>query len=263
MKLNALLLKITPVIFGLSIFILGLQHVYYKSLNPALFPVSANFPGLVFLSYATGIILMLCGIASIIKKQRPIAFLIIGVVFLLSFLFVHLLLLFSNLKNPMEWTASFETLAILSGAFLFAAHCDESISGGSYKIYDLMEQVSRLMFGISLVVFAVQHFQYGEYIATLIPGWIPFHLFWAYFVGAGFAAAAVSLFLNIKQVLAMALLGIMFLFWVIFLHAPRVYNHITDRNEWSSMLIALIMACISFLIMASHKHHFQVTHHTP
>jgi uncharacterized membrane protein len=263
MKINTLLLKVTPVLFGLSICILGFQHIYYRVLNPALFPVPVTSSGHIFLAYTTGIILMLCGIIAIIKKWRAPAFLIIGIVFLLSFLIIHLPLLLANLKNPLEWTGSFETFAIMSGAFLFAVNSESSFSTSSHKIYGLMEKISKFMFALSLIIFGIQHFQYADYIATLIPGWIPLHLFWAYFVGAAFFAAAISLAINIKQKLAMALLGIMFLFWVIFVHAPRVYNHINDRDEWSSLLICLLMACIAFLIMASHKDHFHVASYTP
>lgn len=262
MKINTLLLKITPVIFGLSIFILGFQHIYYGVLNPALFPVPGKFPGLIFLVYVSGIILMLCGIATVIKKWRAPAFLLIGLAFLLSFLLVHLPILLANIRNPTEWTAAFETFAILSGAFLFAVNSENSTSGTTYKMYDIMERISKLMFAISLVVFGIQHFQYGDFVATLIPGWIPFHLFWAYFVGGAFIASAISIIINVKQQLAMALLGIMFTLWVILLHAPRVYNHATDRDELSSLLICLLMACISFLLMATHKDHFHVSSYT-
>ncbi len=262
MKINTLLLKTIPVLFGLAIFILGFQHIYYRVLNPALFPVPGKFPGLIILVYVSGIILMLCGIAAIIEKWRSPAFLFIGLVFLLSFLLVHLPILLANIKNAVEWTAAFETFAILSGAFLFALNSENNSTPATYKMYDIMERISKLMFAISLVVFGIQHFQFGNFVATLIPGWIPFHLFWAYFVGGAFVASAISLIINVKQKLAMALLGIMFTLWVIILHAPRVYNHLNDRDELSSLLICLLMACISFLLMATHKDHFHVSSYT-
>ena len=40
-----------------------------------------------------------------------------------------------------------------------------------------------------MIVFGAQHFMYAAFIATLIPAWIPFHLFWVYFTGAGFIVA--------------------------------------------------------------------------
>ena len=75
---------------------------------------------------------------------------------------------------------------------------------------------------ISLVVFGTQHFLYAKFVATLVPSWIPGHLFWAYFVGVAFVAAAVSIAIGKTCALAATLLGLMFILWVFLLHLPRV-----------------------------------------
>ena len=54
-------------------------------------------------------------------------------------------------------------------------------------------QVGRILFAIGLVVFGVQHLMYGAFVATLVPVWIPFRLFWAYFVGVAFISAALAI----------------------------------------------------------------------
>jgi uncharacterized membrane protein len=108
--------------------------------------------------------------------------------------------------------------------------------------------VGRFLFAAGLVVVGVQHFLYAKFIATLIPSWIPGHLFWAYFVGVAFIAAALSLATNIQGRLAAALLGLMFLLWVIVLHVPRVVASPHQGNEWTSAMIALAMCGGSFVL---------------
>jgi len=98
------------------------------------------------------------------------------------------------------------------------------------------------------VIFGVQHFMYAKFIATLIPVWIPGHLFWAYFVGVAFVATALSIATKIQGRLAAALLGLMFLLWVIVLHAPRVVAAAHDGNEWTSAFVALAMSGGAFLV---------------
>ena len=44
-----------------------------------------------------------------------------------------------------------------------------------------------------MIIFGAQHFMYAAFIATLIPAWIPFHLFWVYFTGTGFIIAGLSI----------------------------------------------------------------------
>ena len=88
---------------------------------------------------------------------------------------------------------------------------------------------------------------YGAFIANLIPPWIPLHLFFAYFVGAAFFAASLSFITQIKAPVAGSMLGIMFLIWVVFLHAPRIAAASHDQNEWTSGFIALAMCGAGFV----------------
>ena len=113
---------------------------------------------------------------------------------------------------------------------------------------DLSYAIGRLLFGVSLVVFGVLHLIYGAFIATLIPGCMPGRLFWAYFVGVAFMATALSLFTRKHVSLTINMLGLMFLLWVVGLHAPRVVASPQIEPEWTSMFIALAMSGISFFI---------------
>src|SRR5256885_1650651 len=83
---------------------------------------------------------------------------------------------------------------------------------------------------------------YHNFIASLIPKWIPGRLFLAYFTGAAFVAAALSIAVGKITRLAGILLAIMFLIWVVVLHAPRVAHAIHDANVWASMLVPVSMS---------------------
>lgn len=51
--------------------------------------------------------------------------------------------------------------------------------------------------------------------------------------------------------LAAILLGAMFLFWTVFLHAPRVAASLQNGDEWSSFFVALAFSGGSFLVAAT------------
>jgi uncharacterized membrane protein YphA (DoxX/SURF4 family) len=108
--------------------------------------------------------------------------------------------------------------------------------------------VGRILFAVSLVVFGVQHLMYGRFIAALIPGWIPERVFWAYFVGAAFLAAALAIASGKLAWLAGTMLGGMLLLWVVILHAPRVAAALHNGNEWTSLLVALTVSGCGFVI---------------
>src|SRR5215471_13702038 len=50
-----------------------------------------------------------------------------------------------------------------------------------------------LLFGIAMAIFGADHFVGAKVVATIVPSWIPWHLFWTYFVGTALIAGALSL----------------------------------------------------------------------
>src|SRR6516225_5653662 len=85
---------------------------------------------------------------------------------------------------------------------------------------DKLILVGPLFYAAPIAAFGTEHFTLTAVIASMVPKWIPWHLFWAYFVGACFIAAALSLVTRIKARLAASLLGLTFFLFVILMDAP-------------------------------------------
>src|ERR1700723_1594142 len=66
-----------------------------------------------------------------------------------------------------------------------------------------------LFFAPPMAVFAAQHFTEARAVATLVPSWMPGHLFWTYFVGTALIAASTSIALNKQAQWAAILLAVM------------------------------------------------------
>jgi uncharacterized membrane protein len=112
------------------------------------------------------------------------------------------------------------------------------------------QMLGRIFVAVSLVVFGVQHFIYGGFVATLVPAFMPGRLFWAYFVGVAFVAAAAGIFVEMLARPAATMLGVMFFLFVVLLHVPRIIGKSGDGNEWTSGFVALAM-CGGAWILAS------------
>jgi len=115
---------------------------------------------------------------------------------------------------------------------------------------DKSKSLGRIFVAVSLVVFGVQHFIYGGFVATLVPAFMPRRLFWAYFVGAAFFAAAAGILYKLMARAAATMLGVMFFLFVVLLHIPRIAGNSTNGNEWTSGFVALAM-CGGAWILAS------------
>src|SRR5260370_20520971 len=112
------------------------------------------------------------------------------------------------------------------------------------------KSLGRIFVAISLVVFGVQHFIYGGFVATLVPAFMPGRLFWAYFVGVAFVAAAIGILTRMLARPAATMLGVMFFLFVVLLHIPRIVGNSNSGNEWTSGFVALAM-CGGAWILAS------------
>jgi uncharacterized membrane protein len=239
------LLKAGKYLFAFSIIAFGIIQIGVQEFMKGFLPMPDGLPARIFFLNFISTLFVAGGIAMCIPKTRHRAALLVGILFLILFIYPHLVLLLPDIHNPNPWTASAEDLALASGAFIISGDAQNSTMDPGKSA---LARNGRILFAVSLIVFAVQHFLYADFIATLVPAWIPFKLFWAYFIGVAFSLASISLLTNIKTRLASALLGFMFLFWVIFLHLPRVAGATHIEPEKTSMFIALAMCGIFFTI---------------
>jgi hypothetical protein len=231
------------IVFGVAMVLFGLLYLFHlRGAGPAPGPPwtaeTGAWAGLI------GAAFFAAGICIVIRRWARAATVLLAAVFLLRVLVVFVPQLFANLRNPGPWTSGAEVMALGGAALVLAGELELSNS----MSWESLVLVGRFLFAAALVVVGVQHFLYAKFIATLIPAWIPGHLFWSYFVGVAFIAAALSLATKIQGRLAASLLGLMFLLWVIVLHIPRVVASPHNGNEWTSGMIALAMCGGSFVL---------------
>jgi uncharacterized membrane protein YphA (DoxX/SURF4 family) len=86
--------------------------------------------------------------------------------------------------------------------------------------FDKLILFGPLFYAGPLAAFGTEHFTLTNVIASIVPKWIPWHQFWAYFVGACFIAAALSLVTRIQARLSASLLALTFFLFVVLMDAP-------------------------------------------
>ena len=236
-------------LYALALIGLGVDHLLTRTFSISLFPLPAAFPGSLVLVISLGIILTLAGLSMLTGRKAASSAWLLGLLWLLVAFTLHVPDLVRTPQNGSKWTVIFELVALGGGAFFVAGEL--TFPDNMTSRIDNQKTIGRVMFAVSLVVFGVLHFQYAAFIATLIPAWMPGRLFWAYVVGGGFLATALSLVIQKQVSLATNLLGWMFLLWVVILHAPRVVANSQIEPEWTSLFIALAMSGISFAIARS------------
>jgi uncharacterized membrane protein YphA (DoxX/SURF4 family) len=107
--------------------------------------------------------------------------------------------------------------------------------------FDKLILFGPLFYAAPLAAFGTEHFTLTQDIASIIPSWIPWHVFWAYFVGACFIAATLSLVTKIQARLAASLLALTFFLFVVLMEGPDWVHH--PRNRFA---LAFVLRELSF-----------------
>jgi uncharacterized membrane protein YphA (DoxX/SURF4 family) len=80
------------------------------------------------------------------------------------------------------------------------------------------------LFIIPFAVFGSLHFGPIEFSLPYVPSWLPFPVYWVYFVGICLFAFAISAFLGKLDKLASLLLAILMLVFVFIIHIPKAIS---------------------------------------
>jgi len=243
------------VMYALGVTGLGLQQFFYPGIRPVFIPGYferiANAEPLVYL-FSIGLIL---ASGCILFKFKPkSASLILAVVFLLFFLFLHVPSnLIQNLISPGAWTNGLKILAFSGGALIIAGSFGEDEAEKPSALNDSLGKLiplGRFFFGIMLIVFGIDHFLYAQFVATLVPEWIGGQMFWTYFAGIALMGSGVSLITKIKISLVSLLMGLMIFIWLFVLHIPRAVAmpDLDNGNELTSVFQALAFSGVGFVL---------------
>jgi uncharacterized membrane protein YphA (DoxX/SURF4 family) len=238
------------VFFAIPIIVFGVQYLTYGRFVRGLPPAPPWAPGGAAAAFLTGALLVAAGVCILANVQVRLSAAVLGTFCFVCVVALHTIKLTAVINQGGERTGALEALALAGAAWVLdkGSPAGVRVIQGWQPFTEILGKVGLYLFAFSMLIFGVQHVMYAPYIATLIPAWMPAHLFLAYFTGAAFIAAAIAIASGIQARLAAGLLGLMFLLWTVLLHAPRVFAHMQNKDELTSLFVALAMSGGSFIV---------------
>jgi len=109
-----------------------------------------------------------------------------------------------------------------------------------------------VLFGIPWIIFGIQHYMYADFVSTLVPAYMPWRLFWAYFTGTAMLAAGVSFIIRWEVQLAAFLLGCLMLLYLLMVHPPLLTKEPQVGQHWTRFMqdIAIMSAAFALAIVS-------------
>jgi uncharacterized membrane protein len=241
-------------VFSATMIGLGIVGLLHRDFVPVWSPVPASAPVRELFVYLGPLISLTAGIALLVPRLASI-----GARLLLATLLLWLLLF--RLPNflhasPFEACWSVFPLAVMLAAawvlyVWFATDWDRkhlSFINGNNGL-----RIARVLYGLSLIFFGVAHFIDVKDTLSLIPHWLPAHLFWVYFTGCAFVAAGVAVLIGLYARLASALSAVEIASFLLLVWIPIVAAGSKVPFQWSETILNAALLAGAWIIAGSYQ----------
>jgi uncharacterized membrane protein YphA (DoxX/SURF4 family) len=249
-------IKIGRIFYAIALIVYGVQQFIFGDFRPVLFPDwQSSLPLLPVWAYLFGLALLIAAAGIILDKKAKEIFLLLGGVFFGLLCFAHLPYQFISQPHQLYhlglWVAPLKELALAGGAFVMAGtYPSTQQKSGMIRTLEKLVPYGSILYSTTIVSFGIAHCLYAENIQTIVPAWVPDHLFWTYFAAVLLIGSGVFIVFNIRRRLIAILQAIMIFLWFLTLHLPSAFaNPMGQRgNELASAFDALLFSGVALAI---------------
>jgi uncharacterized membrane protein len=233
------LTKLGRALTGVAITAFGIQFFIYAGSVTTLAP---SWPRWMVLQPASvlvlGVVLTVFGLTLLLRPYARFAALLVGIGAVVWVLAANLPPILRNPGDIGIWNNGVMNVGLAGCAFL----------AGCATLKSSFGKAGRILLAAALIVFGAEHFYYARFVATLVPAWMPAHYFWGIATGVALVAAGISFGCGRWMHLAALLSAVMFLLWVVAVHAPRLIPARHSADEWTSLFHAVAFAGASLVL---------------
>jgi uncharacterized membrane protein len=184
-------------LFGIGLIGMGALALIYGDFALVWQPVAPWFPARTALAYASGVLMVGCGVGLFFEATTAWALRIV-----LPYLVVWQMLKFPALmvapKVEGVYLGFGELAVLLAGGWTLFARLGDVVgtsfawAGGERAI-----RVARIYFAVWIIPIGLSHLLYVTPSLDLVPGWLPYRLGWVYLTGIGQIASGVGLLFGV------------------------------------------------------------------
>jgi uncharacterized membrane protein len=212
-----------------------------------------GLPGGEAVAYLCAIVSLACGVALLLERAAAAAARTLLAYLLLWLLLVKGYFIAASPTVEVSYQSAGETAVLAAGAGILHAWLTGSRPASLLRFAAGVSglRLARALYALALVAFGLSHFAYVGMTAPLVPGWLPAHVFWAYFTGGAYLAAAVAILTGVCARLAAALSALQMGLFTLLVWVPLVLAGHPSAADWSELGVSWALTAAAWVVADS------------